>query len=119
MDYALALNQLRKNKGWSVRDAAEKVGVSPRTWEGWEQGRMPSKTALLLLSHIIWFLHLLQPYNREEITETFERSKGLIDGGIKLSFKLPESLGGAHFEFERKPIEETRKIKKEVFKPKE
>jgi DNA-binding transcriptional regulator YiaG len=53
MDYALALNQLRKNKGWSVRDAAEKVGVSPRTWEGWEQGRMPSKTALLLLSHII------------------------------------------------------------------
>jgi hypothetical protein len=61
----------------------------------------------------------LEPYYREEITETFERSKGLIDGGIKLSFKLPESLGGAHFEFERKPREETRKIKKEVFKPKE
>ena len=53
------------------------------------------------------------------ITETFERSKGLIDGGIKLSFKLPESLCGTHFEFERKPREETRKIKKEVFKPKE
>jgi hypothetical protein len=45
----------------------------------------------------------LQPYSREEITETFERSKGLIDGGIKLSFKLPESLGGAHFELEESP----------------
>ena len=61
----------------------------------------------------------LEPYYREEITETFERSKGLIDGGIKLSFKLPDALGGAQFEFERKPKEEKRKIIKKVFKQKE
>ena len=53
MDYAPALKQLRKEKDWSTADLAEKLGVSPRTVENWEQGRMPSKTALLLLSHII------------------------------------------------------------------
>jgi DNA-binding XRE family transcriptional regulator len=53
IDYAPGLQLLRKDKKWSVRDAANQVGVSPRTWEGWEQGRMPSKTALLLLSHLI------------------------------------------------------------------
>jgi len=60
----------------------------------------------------------LEPYYREEITETLERSKGLLDGGIKVSFKLPDALGGAQFEFERKPKEETRKITKEVYKQK-
>ena len=60
----------------------------------------------------------LAPSYREEITETFERSKGLIDGGFKISIKLPEALSGAQFEFERKPREETRKITKEIFKGK-
>ena len=57
----------------------------------------------------------LTPSYREEITETFERSKGLIDGGVKISLKLPDALGGAQFEFERKPREETRKIIRKIF----
>lgn len=53
MDYAQGFRQLRKAKGWSVRDLAEAVGVSPRTVENWEQGRMPSALALRLLAPIV------------------------------------------------------------------
>jgi DNA-binding transcriptional regulator YiaG len=53
MAYAPALQQLRKEKGWSTTDLAEQVGVSARTVEGWEQGRMPSKPALIILSKLI------------------------------------------------------------------
>lgn len=60
----------------------------------------------------------LEPYYREEITETLERSKGLLNGGVKLSIKLPDAIGGAQFEFEIKPKEEIRKISKQIYKPK-
>lgn len=50
--YADGLRQLRKSKGWSVADLADRCGVSARTVEGWEQGRMPSKPALILLSKL-------------------------------------------------------------------
>lgn len=53
MDYAPALRQLRKEKGWSVADLANECGVSTRTVEGWEQGRLPSVPALKILSKII------------------------------------------------------------------
>ena len=53
MNYAPALRQLRKDKGWSVSDLADQVGVSARTVEGWEQGRLPSKPALIILSKLI------------------------------------------------------------------
>lgn len=53
MDYAPALRQLRKEKGWSTADLAAQVGVSARTVEGWEQGRLPSNTALIILSKLI------------------------------------------------------------------
>lgn len=49
MDYAPALKTLRRRKNWSVRDVAQVCGVSARTVEGWEQGRLPGKPALLLL----------------------------------------------------------------------
>jgi len=79
----------------------------------------PSTPAKQIIADSTAASHIeLEPHYREEITETFERSKGLIDGGFKLSLKLPDALGGAQFEFERKPKEETRKITKEVFKPK-
>jgi hypothetical protein len=61
---------------------------------------------------------VLEPQYREEITETFERSRGLLDGGIKISFKLPEFLGGAELSFERRSKEETKKITREIFGPK-
>jgi len=57
----------------------------------------------------------LQPQYLEQITETVERSRGLLDGGFKIGFKLPESLGGFEFNLERKPREETRTIKKAIF----
>lgn len=53
LDYADGLRHLRKAKGWSVADLADQVGVSARTVEGWEQGRMPSKPALIILSKLI------------------------------------------------------------------
>lgn len=53
IDYAPALRQLRKEKGWSTSDLAGMVGVSSRTVEGWEQGRMPSTPALISLSRLI------------------------------------------------------------------
>ena len=57
----------------------------------------------------------LEPFYREEITETLERSRGLIDGGVKISIKLPDALSGAQFEFEKKPREEKRKITRKFF----
>lgn len=53
MDYAPALRQLRKDKGWSVAYVAGLCGVSKRTAEGWEQGRLPSNSALIALSQFI------------------------------------------------------------------
>jgi transcriptional regulator with XRE-family HTH domain len=52
MSYADGLKQLRKGRGWSnVGPVAAITGVSPRTVEGWEQGRHePSKSALMLLA---------------------------------------------------------------------
>lgn len=53
MDYPNGLRALRKERKWTVADLAEQLGASPRTVEGWEQGRMPSKAALILLSKIL------------------------------------------------------------------
>lgn len=54
MDYADGIRKLRHLKGWtSVQPLADHCGVSPRTVEGWEQGRMPSKTALKLMSALL------------------------------------------------------------------
>ncbi len=62
-------------------------------------------------------VHLETEY-REVITENIERSRGLINGGFKFGFKLPESLGGFSFEIERSPQKETRSIEKAIFKRK-
>lgn len=53
LDYADGFRQVRHLKGWSTADLAEQLGVSARTVEGWEQGRMPSKPALIILSKLI------------------------------------------------------------------
>ena len=53
LDYADGFRRVRQQKGWSTADLAEQVGVSARTVEGWEQGRMPSKPALIILSKLI------------------------------------------------------------------
>jgi transcriptional regulator with XRE-family HTH domain len=42
------LRQIRRAKGWSVREFAEHLGISQRTVEGWEQGRFPKNIIPLI-----------------------------------------------------------------------
>lgn len=60
----------------------------------------------------------LAPEYIEAFTQTVDRSRGLIDGGFKVSLKLPEALGGFGFEFEKRPKRETTTIKKAIFRSK-
>ncbi|BDD88713.1 helix-turn-helix domain-containing protein [Desulfofustis limnaeus] len=53
LDYYDGIRRMRAERGWSTQDLADKLGKSRRTVEGWEQGRMPDKTALLLLSRLL------------------------------------------------------------------
>jgi len=53
LDYAQGVRLLRRSLGLSVWELAEHCGVSPRTVEGWEQGRLPSKPALLLMARLL------------------------------------------------------------------
>lgn len=53
IDYADGFRRVRQLKKWTTADLAEQLGVSARTVEGWEQGRMPSKPALFILSKLI------------------------------------------------------------------
>lgn len=51
MDYAPGIQAVRKALGLSVADVGELVGKSPRTVEGWEQGRrMPPSEVLYVLA---------------------------------------------------------------------
>ena len=47
------IQPLRKLLGLSVADIAEISGVSPRTVEGWEQGRPISESAIMLIKKFI------------------------------------------------------------------
>ncbi len=54
MDAQQGIRAIRREQGWSVAQMAEACGVSPRTVEGWEQGRYaPAKPALLALRGVM------------------------------------------------------------------
>jgi len=54
MDFATLINKARKRAGLSQSQAAEKWGVSVRSLQAWELGRIPSGTNLAkLLPHIL------------------------------------------------------------------
>lgn len=53
MDYGPGIRLIRQWRGWSCEDLAGRIDASPRTIEGWEQGRMPSAEALLKLQFTI------------------------------------------------------------------
>ncbi len=54
MDYNKGIKELRRLMGWtSVKPLAKKIGFSPRTVEGWEQGRKPPKTALISMKNML------------------------------------------------------------------
>lgn len=53
IDYIPAIKQVRKAQGWTVAQLADHCGVSWRTVQGWEMGRVPSKPALKLIGLLI------------------------------------------------------------------
>lgn len=55
IDYPDGFRILRKERGWSTTELAEKLGVKRRTVEGWEFGKNPSTTALRLLQKMLGY----------------------------------------------------------------
>lgn len=53
MDYAPGIKALRAKLQLSTQALADKCGVSRRTVEGWEQGRMPDAAALNVMSSLL------------------------------------------------------------------
>jgi len=47
------IKALRARKAWTTKQLGERIGVSGRTVEGWEQGRRkPSKMAVMVMRGI-------------------------------------------------------------------
>ena len=53
LDYAPGIRALRETLALTQRELAERCGVSRRTAEGWEQGRMPSVQALYAMRALL------------------------------------------------------------------
>ena len=53
IDYAAGVQWLRATLGLSTTQLAESCGVSRRTVEGWEQGRMPNAVSLNVMARLI------------------------------------------------------------------
>lgn len=53
MDYAPGIKAIRANLDWSTQQLADACGVSRRTVEGWEQGRLPTAAALNVMSTLV------------------------------------------------------------------
>jgi DNA-binding transcriptional regulator YiaG len=53
MDYAPGIKAIRAKTGMTTQQLAEAVGVSRRTVEGWEMGRMPSTLALRAMARLV------------------------------------------------------------------
>ena len=53
MDYAPGIKAIRAKLGWSTQQLADACGVSRRTVEGWESGRMPEAAPLNVMSTLV------------------------------------------------------------------
>lgn len=53
MDYAPGIKAIRAKLDLSTQNLADKCGVSRRTVEGWEQGRLPTAAALNVMSDLL------------------------------------------------------------------
>ncbi|OQA34210.1 MAG: helix-turn-helix protein [Betaproteobacteria bacterium ADurb.Bin341] len=53
MDYAPGIKAARAKLGLTAAQLAEKLGVSERTVNGWEQGRMPKTAGLNMLGKLL------------------------------------------------------------------
>ena len=53
MDYAPGIKAIRDKAGLTTQQLADAIGVSRRTVEGWESGRMPSTLALRAMASLV------------------------------------------------------------------
>lgn len=53
LDYAPGIRAIRVKLGLTARQLGELCGVSERTVNGWEQGRMPETAALNMLGKLL------------------------------------------------------------------
>jgi len=53
LDYADGIARLRRQLNITQRELAAMCGVSRRTAEGWEQGRMPSREVLYRMMELL------------------------------------------------------------------
>ena len=53
MDYAPGIKLIRDKRGLTTQALADLCGVSRRTVEGWEQGRIPTAAALNVMSSLV------------------------------------------------------------------
>ena len=53
MDYATGVRAVRQSLALSTAQFGASLGVSARTVENWEQGRIPNTTALLLMATLL------------------------------------------------------------------
>jgi DNA-binding XRE family transcriptional regulator len=53
MDYGPGVKAIREKAGMTTEQLANKIGVSRRTVEGWEQGRPISTPAIKLLATLL------------------------------------------------------------------
>lgn len=53
MDYAPGIKAIRDKLGLTTQSLADLCGVSRRTVEGWEQGRMPTAAALNVMALLV------------------------------------------------------------------
>ena len=53
LDYAPGIKAIRDKRGLTTQALADLCGVSRRTVEGWEQGRMPTAAALNVMSTLV------------------------------------------------------------------
>lgn len=53
MDYAPGIKAIRDKAGLTTQALADLCGVSRRTVEGWEQGRMPTAAALNVMAALV------------------------------------------------------------------
>lgn len=62
-DYSNELKTYRKAKKLNQCDLALQLGVTQPTIVNWENGKEISKTALLLLSHDLLWMHIIYDMN--------------------------------------------------------
>lgn len=53
MDYSPGIKAIRAKLDWSTQQLADACGVSRRTVEGWEQGRLPTAAALNVMADLV------------------------------------------------------------------